>query len=172
LDEKTFNERVARIKAVNDAIKELDPAVRSAAFSLLEVYVTGSSDDEKPKTPTKPSAAPTDGEEHDEDIATFFATRDTTKPSDAIRVIAAYHYAQYGNESFTLDYVRETANAVGLTIPTQPNKTIVTAAEKGKKIFTSKGRNQYSPTVHGEAFFKETYKVIKGKKPKPAESPA
>ena len=41
MDNSTFQERVSRLKEVNEVIEKLDPAIREVAFSLLAGYVTG-----------------------------------------------------------------------------------------------------------------------------------
>ena len=41
MENSTFQERVSRLKEVNEVIQKLDPAIREVAFSLLAGYVTG-----------------------------------------------------------------------------------------------------------------------------------
>ena len=40
----------------------------------------------------------------------------------------------------------------------------------GKQLFVSAGRGQFKPTVHGEIYLKNSYKVKKGTKTRPKAS--
>jgi hypothetical protein len=166
MDNSAFHERVKRLKEVNDVIKDLDPAIRERALTLLAEYVTGR------------HIAPTAGQQPDngsggsdteDDAAEFFAKFPEGKPSDNAISIAAYVYSEYGAEPFKLDDIRETAKAVGLTIPASIDMTLKQAQRDGKLLFQHTGRSEFKPTVHGELFFKKTYQVTKGTKKRPAQ---
>jgi hypothetical protein len=62
--------------------------------------------------------------------------------------------------------VNELAEDVGVTIPERVYMTFVNARRGGKSLFKKVGKAVFKPTVHGEAHFKETYKVKKGKEVK------
>ena len=92
----------------------------------------------------------------------FFAGLKNGKPSDNALATAAYHYSQYGSAEFAVDEIRELANDVGVTVPERLDMTYLQAKRKGNRLFRRGGRGAFRPTVHGEAFFKETYKIKKG----------
>jgi len=165
MDSSAFQERVKRLKEVNDAIKDLDPAIKEGALRLLVEYVTG-----------RPAAAPTGRQQGDggggssgDDPAEFFAKFPEGKPSDNAVSIAAYAYSQFGAEPFKLDEIRETAKSVGLTIPASLDMTLKQAQRDGKLLFQHTGRSEFKPTVHGELYFKKTYLVTKGTKKRPVQ---
>jgi len=165
MDNSAFLERIKRLKEVNDVIKDLDPAIREGALSLLAEYVTGH--------PIAPSLR----QQQDDgggggpggSAAEFFAKFPEGKPSDNAVSIAAYLYSQYGAEPFKLDDIRETAKSVGLTIPTSLDMTFKQAQRDGKLLFQHTGRSEFKPTVHGELYFKKTYQVTKGTKKRLAQ---
>ena len=99
----------------------------------------------------------------------FFAGLKNGKPSDNALAVAAYHYSQYGSAEFTVDEMQELADDVGVTVPERLDMTYVAARRKGNNLFRRGGKGAFRPTVHGEAFFKQTYKVSKGTGRKPAE---
>jgi len=164
VDSTTFQERVKRLKEVNDVIKDLDPAIRAGALPLLAEYVTGHAIERGKNDPPAGSGS---GGAAPRDAAHFFANYPDGKPSDYAVLIAAFLYGEYGAEPFSLDEVREIAKSVGLTIPTSLDMTLKAAQRDGKALFQHTGRNEYKPTVHGEVYFKKTYKVTTGTKPKP-----
>ena len=168
MDHAVFQERVNRLKEVNDVIKALDPAILEAALPLLADYVTGHSSVRKPAQ--EPSGG-TGNEIAPQDAAEFFAKFPDGKPSDNAVLIAAFLYRQYGAEPFKLDEIREIAKSVGLTIPSSLDMTLKQAQRDGKSLFQHSGRGEYKPTVHGELYFKKTYQVSTGTKRHPASGP-
>jgi hypothetical protein len=166
MDSSAFQERVKRLKEVNDVIEDLDPAIREGALALLAEYVTG--------RPTAPIAAQrpengSGGSPTGDGAAEFFAKFPEGKPSDNAVSITAYLYSEYGAEPFKLDDIRETAKAVGLTIPASLDMTLKQAQRDGKLLFQHTGRSEFKPTVHGELYFKKTYQVTKGIKKRTAQ---
>jgi hypothetical protein len=161
MDSVVFQERVRRLQEVNGVIKDLEPAIQAAALELLTEYVTGHST--KAKEAQQTSTANTN-EQSPQDAAEFFAKFPEGKPSDNAVSIAAYVYSQHGAEPFKLDEIRETAESVGLTIPTSLDMTLRQAQRDGKLLFQHTGRSEFKPTVHGELYFKKTYQVTKGTK--------
>jgi hypothetical protein len=165
MDSVAFQERVKRLQEVNGVIKELEPAIQSAALGLLAEYVTGHPTERKQAPRTNSGNT---NEESSQDMAEFFE-KPEGKPSDNAVSIAAYLYSQYGAEPFKLDEVRETAKSVGLTIPASLDMTLKQAQRDGKLLFQHTGRNEFKPTVQGELYFKKTYHVIKGTKKRPVQ---
>ena len=163
MDEKMFKDRVKKLNEVNKIIEKLDPSIRAESFKILQGYILGKaklsgSDDQKNK----------ESEDYD-DRESFFRQFDQNKPSDNALLIAAYLYSQYGTSPFSSEDITELASDVGITIPSRCDMTFKKATKKGKKLFTKTGRGKYKPTVHGEAFLKDTYKVNKGRKTKEPE---
>ena len=71
-------------------------------------------------------------------------------------LIAASLYSQYGAQPFKLDDIREMAESVGVTIPSQPRHDVETgAARREIALFQHTGRSEFKPTVHGELVFQE-----------------
>jgi len=99
----------------------------------------------------------------------FFAELKNGKPSDNALATAAYHYSQYGSTEFSVEEMRELADDVGVTVPERLDMTYVQAKRNGHRLFRRGGRGAFRPTVHGEAFFKEAYKVSKGTNRKPID---
>lgn len=156
-----FTRRVDRIREVNEVIKGLDPEIRAEAFNLLKGYITGGPDEPgglEGQTPKEVSPS---------SKKQFFSKFDHEKPADNAFMIAAYHYSQYGNKSISTKEVKDIAADVGLTIPDRVDRTFKVAQRKNKKLFQSAGRGKYRPTVSGESFLREEYKVSKGTKKKP-----
>lgn len=164
MESNTFQERVQRLKEVNEVIEKLDPAIRQGAFSLLTEYVTGHAHKNKAapqESHTKPA------EQEDPQSSNLYARFRDAKPSDNAVMIAADLYSQYGNQPFTLDEMRNIADSVGVTIPSSLDMTLKQAQRDGKLLFQHSGRSEYKPTVHGELYFKKTYQVSKGTKQRP-----
>jgi hypothetical protein len=92
----------------------------------------------------------------------FFHDRDIRTPADNVIALAAFVYGKYGLNPFSLDDIRELAVAVGLTIPTRVDMTLLTAKREGKALFRRQGHGRFSPTVHGELHFQNQFNVSKG----------
>ncbi|HER34742.1 MAG TPA: hypothetical protein ENO19_04680 [Halothiobacillaceae bacterium] len=159
MDDKTYKERVNRLRELDKVVKTLDPTIREASFRLLQAYVTGS------KTHTDPNVSGDEGSGGSSILGTF----DHDKPADNVLLVTAEHFRKYGDAPFVLEEVRTTARNAGLTIPERLDKTLTAASRNGKKLFAKVARGRFKPTVHGEKFFKETYSVSKGTSVKPGE---
>ena len=169
MDDATFQERVKRLVAINKVIEKLDPAIRGQAFALLESYVgTGKVTSHRPEG-GEHQGKPPDLADHDADLEAFVEKLDAEEdaPSKNTRALAALMYKRYGKVAFTTDEINALAKQAGLIVPNRIDMTLKGAKVKGKKLFQQDGKG-FSPTVHGEAFFKEKYKVSKGKLPKPS----
>jgi hypothetical protein len=163
MDEKGFKDRVTRLKEVNDIIEKLDTSIRAAAFALLESYIT-----EHTSVPRKKASPSHSTEENGTTMTEFFASFSHEKPADNANLLAAHHFREYGSVPFTIEEMKALATEVGVTIPDRLDMTYVQAKRDGKNFFSRAGRGAFKPTVHGELFFKKTYSVAKGKKPKAA----
>ena len=101
------------------------------------------------------------------DAHSFFGNLDPSKPSGNIHAIAAYWYSQFGTDPFSVEDIRVLADEVGLTVPQRSDMTLSSAQRGGKKLYRRGPSGTYRPTVNGEQFFKDTFKVEKGRKSKP-----
>lgn len=164
-----FNELVTRLKRVNDVIKGLDEAIRADAFLLLRPYVE--SRVPAPAAPEAKTGAGASSQAREPDLGTFLESRSVEKPSDALYLLAAYHFSQFGSAPFSVDEVRQIADSAGLTVPKRIDMTFESAKRDSKDLFRRAGRNQWAPTVAGELWMKATYGVTKGTKPKPEAAP-
>jgi hypothetical protein len=169
MDEKEFKARAKRLAEIADVLEKLPTEIRSGAFDLLREYVTG--DDESSATPTAkhPHKVHKGSTTDNADEAKFFGAFEHTTPAANARLLAAYFYAKFGLEPFSLDEIRAKGAAVGITIPERVDMTFAQATAKGKKLFTSAGHGKLKPTVHGEAYLKEKYGVKMGTKKREPE---
>jgi hypothetical protein len=162
MDEQTFKARVQKIVEIASVVEKLPSEIRAQAFALLAPYVG----DMPPKaklgddghTADKQESGSDDGEAR----GAFFGRFDHSKPADNVKLIFAYWYGQYGNAPLSLKGLKAIADEVGLTIPDNSRMTITNAQANSKSLFTNAGRGLWRPTVHGEAYLKETYSVRKG----------
>ncbi|MCP4203441.1 MAG: hypothetical protein GY769_16105 [bacterium] len=100
------------------------------------------------------------------DYESFFSSVDSSeRPSRCLFRIVAWLYLQHGVFPIQVEDLRCIAEDTGLTIPERPDMTMRQARKGGKSLFRRQGKG-YRLTVNGEAFIKETYKVLKGKKPR------
>lgn len=165
MDEQTFKARVARLNEVGSVIAKLPEEIRNSAFALLSDYITQIS--------SKKGASPNEEKANNENASDmsreeFFQAFDHSKPSDNVRLIAAYLYREHGIAPFSVEEVVTVSNDVGLTLPNRVDMTIRSAQANGKNLFTPTSSGYFKVTVHGEAYLKETYKVKKGNKQKAA----
>jgi hypothetical protein len=174
LDEAEFKEIVERLKQANEAVAKLDPAIRAEAFAILRPYVEG---DESPGRSTKKERSAEDeisDEADDEpdtsDLEELIQAHEVKKPSDAVLLLAAYLFSQYGKVPFEVNEITELGEAVGLTVPRRIDMTLEGTKRDKKSLFRRAGRGKFAPTVHGELFFKEEYDVKKGRKKRTSAS--
>jgi hypothetical protein len=141
----------------------LDPAIREQAFELIKGYITAERDGAAPSgskvTRHKKTALGSDPE-------AFFAQYNNGKPSENTRLIAAFFYREYGPVAFSISDVRRMASETGLAVPERMDMSLKTARAGGKSLFQAAGRGRYRPTVHGEAYMRDTYHVSRGIKKK------
>ena len=161
MDKKQFQERVKKLKEINKVIESLDPSIKEASFKLLQSYVTG---EEKELSNGGDGETPTDI-----DRETFFTKFSHDKPGRNVLLITAYLYSQYGTSPVSLKEIKKIADDVGITVPDRTDMTLRQAKKDGKSMFNYGGNDNIRPTVHGEKYFKDTYKVSKGKKKRAKE---
>ena len=173
MDEATFKERVKRLHEINKVVEKLDPAIRGQAFALLEDYIgAGKVSARRPeKGGEETDTEPEDASDRESDLEVFVGKLESDAPADNAKALAAFHYKRYGKAAFGTDDINELAEESGLTVPTRVDMTLKGAKEDGKALFRQVGKT-FTPTVHGEKFFKDTYKVKKGKLAKPTGNAA
>jgi hypothetical protein len=157
VEKKEFDERVLRLQDVGNIIDKLPAEIRSEAFGLLKGYVSGRNQSDSDDAGNEDEL----GEGSGGDVS-LFGRFDHDKPSDNVRLIAAYLFQQYGAEPFSVDEMKEIASDAGITVPARIDMTLRQAQENGKYLFVNAGTGRFKPTVHGETHLKDAYGVKKG----------
>lgn len=161
-----FHEAVERLRQVNDAIKNLDDAIKSQAFEVLKPFIRKGNGTAIPaETPHQGPAdgvAP-EGGDGEAGLREFLAAQEGSKPSDNVHAIVAWLYSQYGIQPFKAAEVEVLAHQVGVTVPNSVNMTLTQMSRDGKKLL-QKSSGAFRVGVHGEKHFKQAYNVSKGTK--------
>lgn len=162
-------EAKAALVEINEFLGKLDPSIRAAAFEiLLPLYLLEEQDQRKRTTPPKETKSPKEVEGAPSELADFIVAHDQEKPAENVALLAAWLYSTYGLYPITAKEIKELGDACGLIVPNRPDNTMRQAKNKGKSLFNQQGKG-WQPTVSGEIYFKETYKVKKGTKALPKE---
>jgi hypothetical protein len=162
MDELTFRSRVQKIVEIAGVIEKLPPEIRAQAFTLLAPYVGESPSKAKLHDDRLTADKQESGGDDSDTRGAFFGRFDHSKPADNVKLIFAYWYSQFGNAPLSVKGLKAIADEVGLTIPDNSRMTVTNAQANSKSLFTNEGRGLWRPTVHGEAYLKETYSVRKG----------
>jgi len=165
MDENRIQEIKDKLTKLNEFVAGLDPELKPKAISLLlPLYF-----DEKELKFTPLQIG--DVEHHDvnvlDDEHEFFGSFNHEKSAENVVMIAAWLYSQYGVYSITQEEVKDYASRLGITIASRTDNTLRTVANNKKNLFRQIGRG-WEPTLAGESYFKENYKVKKGNKTRPA----
>lgn len=163
MDDVRIQEVKDKLTKINEFIAGLDAELKSTALGLLlPLYF-----DEKGLkfTPLQKTGNDVDEVDYDGERE-FFSSFDHEKPSENVVMIAAYLYSQYGVYPITPDEVKDYATRLGITIAPRTDNTLRQASRDGKNLFRQSGRG-WEPTLPGESYFKELYKVKKGNKLRP-----
>jgi len=178
MDDKTFDATVERLKKANAVIAKLDAAIRAEAFLILAPYVKGA------PVPARDSgggdgkgAGEAEGKANADDVEPP-ANRDDLlnkhggDPVDNVLVAAAAWYMDYGSTPFSKADIQDILDSAGMTAPVRVDRTLDTTTKgKQKNLFRKTSRGRWVPSVPGEAYFRETFKVMKGtKKPREPET--
>lgn len=155
---------VKKLLELNKLIKSLDPSIRQQSFDLLKPLFFES-------IPSNDEESISDGKQdvqkkvvNTNSIESFFKSFDHKKPSDNVFLIAAWLYSQYGVISISSEHIKSVADDTGLTVPGRPDMTLKAATKSGKHLFKKQDAG-FKPTVHGEAYLKDTYHIKKGSLP-------
>ena len=159
----------AALVEINELLVKLDPSIRAAAFEILRpLYFVEEPAQPKRKIPPKETESSGEDEGAPSELADFIASHDQKKPADNVTLLAAWLYSTYGLYPITPKEVKELGDSCGLIVPNRTDNTMRQAKNKGKSLFNQQG-NGWQPTVSGEIYFKEKYKVKKGSKALPKE---
>lgn len=166
-DDKDFENAKEKLLKINEIVTQMDPTVRVATFEILVsrylAHTTAAAPNAHPTNEVAVAAAAPDTS----DLGTFISSFDTSKPSEAVMVLVAWLYSQYGVYAISAKEIKELADTCGLTVPTRPDNTMRHAKHNNKNMFTQQTKG-WQLTVSGELYMKETFKVKKGSKTLPA----
>jgi len=162
LNKKEFDERTSRLQEIGQIIEKLPIEIRGDAFSLLKAYVTKNASSGNDTSQAEQYIASDDNGDADSNEGGLFGKHTHDKPADNVRLAAAHLFEQYGSEPFTAAEIESVATDAGITVPSRIDMTLRVAKDDGKQLFMSAGKGKFKPTVHGEIYLKNTYKVKKG----------
>ncbi len=170
MNKHTYNDRVARLNEVSKIIENLPVEIRALSFTLLKEYIIGDAAESPITSEFSIGRKPTNSANYDIHASRdeFLASHNHEKPSDNVYLLIAALYRDYGIEPFSVKELQSLATNTGVTIPGRVDMTLKQATANGKNLFTSTSRGYYKPTVYGEAFLKDAYKISKGTKNKVA----
>ena len=164
MDEQQFTETTARLKKVNAVITSLDPAVRAAAFEILQPYVEASPSRSKQKEQQDDDSG---DDNAPEELEAFFDTRRSDKESENPQVVVAWWYSRYGRAPISYDDMRRIADEGDADIPDRLDAVALYKRDK-KPMYRSAGTGRLKLTSSGETYIKTKYSVTKGRKSPPA----
>ncbi|GEM_PF-5705801 len=76
--------------------------------------------------------------------------KDGLRPGHKAAIVAYWLRRKKNKDVVSLNDLREAYDSIGLTPPDRFDMTIKSAVVKSNKLFTVKGRNQFSLTYHGQ----------------------
>lgn len=159
-----------RLKEANNAISQLDPAIKAAAFEKLSplIFLGGhqhqtvdrnAAHKAEPGESSREQPSPTTADTSS--MGAFIAEFPNKKPSDNALLLAAWHYSQNGSNPIQVNQLESLANQAGLTLPTNVYMTLSASSRGGKKLF-QKADGGFVPTVSGELALQKEFGVKKG----------
>jgi len=170
MEKKDIEEVRSKLLEMNQLISQLDPSIRASAFEILTPYYFS----HRPSLPahngvdTRPPEIPTPPAPDTSDLGEFISSLDSQKPADNVMLLVAWLYSIYGLYPITAKEIKDLGDSCGLRVPARPDNTMRGAKKNGKSLFNQQGKG-WQPTVSGEMFLKEAYKVKKGNTPVPKE---
>jgi len=168
LSEGEYKEVVERLRAVNEVIKDLEPAVQEAAVAILRPYLVG---DGAP-TPaartdagnqTPPAVTPTGS---GIDIEALLDEHAGDSATENGFLVAAIFYAQYGKGPYEVKELKRFADEHALLFPEQFHKSVGKVKRDGANVFR-KVTGGWQITTHGEKWMRKTFHVSRGTQPRP-----
>ena len=167
MNEKHIQDTKAKLTEISDFLKTLDPELKPKALLLLLPFYFEDIKTPAPKEDvgeTPPSSDNTNIENGQE----FFSSYMHDKPAENVVMIAAWLYSKFGTYPITPSEIKDYASRLGITIASRADNTMRQAKREGKSLFRQSGKG-WEPTLIGESYFKDTYKVKKGTIPHPKE---
>jgi len=168
MDTEKIKDARKKLLEMNKIVTELDSIIKPKALEILFPFFFE-------KTPPPPhtkshtrKGTKAEAEMDFSDVEAFFNNFSHEKPADNVLLISAWLYSQYGVYSMTAKEIKDYGSKTGLTISNRPDNTLRQAKRDGKALFRQSG-NGWEPTLLGEKYLKNTYKVVKGKNPRPTE---
>lgn len=166
---ETFEETKKLILDINEVVSAVDSTIKQPVFDILVGRFLSKSKGEHPNKNKQQSEDNSDVVAPDtSDLGTFISAFDTKKPVDALMVLVAWLYSQYGSYAMSLKEIKELGDSCGLTLPARMDMTLRQAKSKGKNQFIQQAK-AWKLTVSGELAIKEAYGVTKGTTPLPEE---
>lgn len=184
MNEAQYQQTIERISAVNEVIRDLDPAIRAEAFSILKPYVTGTTDldadPEDQRDDEDGASSRGRGESHrsarrvqralnlDEMVEKYSSEKDY----ENARLALAVYFHRHGKGPFDLKHVRALGvNELNLDLPDRIDMSLKRTKHDGKLVLRKQADGTYKVTPSGERYLKETYGATKGRAAPPAPSP-
>ncbi|MBB5360412.1 hypothetical protein HDE76_003656 [Rhodanobacter sp. ANJX3] len=170
MSNEDFEKTKKMLAEINAVVIGMDPSIRPATFEILVSRYLGSPGAGASITP-KAKVKETDSSDEapdTTDLGAFINSFDTKKPADAVMVLVAWLYSNYGAYAISIKELKELADSCGLTVPARVDMTLRQGKSGGKSLFVQQNKS-WKPTVSGEIFLKDTYKISKGTKSLPQE---
>ncbi|XQA62646.1 hypothetical protein ACM9XD_04585 [Xanthomonas sacchari] len=168
MESKDFESVKALLLSINEIVAQMDPSVRVSTFDLLTSRFLEQSK-VAPAESRKADSSKSQDTPDTTDLGTFISSFDTSKPSEAVMVLVAWLYSNYGVYPISAKEIKELADSCGLTVPNRSDNTMRGAKNNNKALFTQQSKG-WQLTVSGEIYMKDTYKVKKGNTPLPSNS--
>ena len=167
IDQAKLSALKTEIISIGKLVADLPAEIRASAFQLFVPLlqprpIKGNAGSGAKASENQEEGADFAGDV--DDISAVLAKNTISTPSDAVRVITAYWFSQYGSHPIALSEIKKIAAASGLTIPERVDMNLKGAQEEGKGLYQAAGRGLVKPTTFGEAYLRKTFGVAKGTK--------
>lgn len=165
-EEADFHKTKELLLSINEIVTQMDPSVRVQTFEMLVLRYVGHSAAAQTMKPSAAPSAPAASAPDTTDLGEFISSFDTSKPAEAVLVLVAWLYANYGVYPIIAKELKELADTCGLTVPNRSDNTMRGAKHNNKNLFSQQNKG-WQLTVSGELYMKENFKVKKGNKTLP-----
>jgi hypothetical protein len=169
MDKAGFDERAERLKQVSAVISDLDPTIRSDAWQMLKVFVTGGA-----SPTTKPGGGGGDQTSSlDEaasppaDVQALVDKFESHADIENALLVLAIIFMQHGRGPFTTSLVKSIATEQNLPIPQRVDVSFRNIKRDGSDLLRKGADGRWKITPAGENWIKETYSVKRGSAPIP-----
>jgi hypothetical protein len=168
MEQSLIQDAKTKLTEINDFISTLDSELKPKAISILLPLYFDNTETLKLVigTELQNDASNDTNLQSLTNEQTFFTSFSHDKPAENVAMIAAWLYSQYGTFPITNEEIQDYASRLGITVAARSDNTMRQAKRDGKALFRQVGKG-WEPTLVGETYFRETYKVRKGNKPHP-----